>query len=204
MEGDDVDEMQGVDETLGLELGAEEASGYDAVPVKVSKRDIEKQLAQEAREQKQRRESKLKALREQQQSRAEAASAAGADNRLAFLMQQAELFTHFVHGDKDKPAGGGGAGAGAAEGGGAGGAGAGAAASSSSTAGMRGRRGKKEAAEGEELGASARLPQARGWGGGLTLSFPHPPSPSPPSPTPPPRAPPPHPRPQTRPLWARA
>ena len=177
------------DETAGLEIAPD-----DGAPT-VSKRDMEKQLAAEARETKQRREAKLKALREEQVSRAEAATSASADNRLAFLMQQAELFTHFVHGGAG---GGGGGGGGGGSGEGAGGGGGGASSSSSSSAAgggaARSKRAKKDAAD-ENLGAwapAATRPCARArprctFCAALSLTPPHssPCPPLPPSPPPP-------------------
>jgi len=116
-----------------------------AAPIKVSRRDIDKQVAREARELRERREAKLKQLREEQQIKAQANSSASAENRLAFLMQQAELFTHFVHGGTKSggPSGSGG---------------------ESSAPAPRGRRGKKSSAEDEDedgLAAEGEFPGPR-------------------------------------------
>jgi hypothetical protein len=78
-------------------------------------------------------------MRESQQTKAASMATAAATDRLQFLMQQAEVFTHFVHPAAGAEGGGGGAGAGAGAGEGAGGGGAG-----------RGRRGKKTAAAEDE------------------------------------------------------
>jgi hypothetical protein len=78
-------------------------------------------------------------MRESQQTKAASMASAAATDRLQFLMQQAEVFTHFVHPAAGAEGGGGGAGAGAGAGDGAGGGGAG-----------RGRRGKKTAAAEDE------------------------------------------------------
>lgn len=125
----------------------EGGAGGSAAP-KISRRDVERQLAKEQREIQERRLARLAELRDKQKEMKAANDAATAEKRLEFLMQQAEVFTHFMHGE-DKPTKGRGRGGGAA-----GGAGAGA-------AGKRGHHAKTEDQEDAEL-----VEEALGEGGG--------------------------------------
>jgi SWI/SNF-related matrix-associated actin-dependent regulator of chromatin subfamily A member 5 len=91
--------------------GADEVD--DPVAVAVVKREQERQLAKEQKAIQVKRMEKLKELRVEQAQKAAAAAGANAEKRLEFLMQQAEVFTHFIGGEKKADKGGAGAGAGA-------------------------------------------------------------------------------------------
>lgn len=67
--------------------------------VNYERRQTEKQLAKEQKDLHEKRLQKLREIKEAQQERKSNTESNSAQNRLEYLMQQAEVFTHFVHGD---------------------------------------------------------------------------------------------------------
>lgn len=80
-----------------------EDEGVEDLPTpKITKKDIERQMAKEQREIHNRRLARLQELRAAQKARSDEAAAMSAEKRLEFLMKQAELYSHFMHGGEEK------------------------------------------------------------------------------------------------------
>jgi SWI/SNF-related matrix-associated actin-dependent regulator of chromatin subfamily A member 5 len=140
IEEDEIEEDE-MDDGAGAGAGASSSSA--ARRSRGGKREAERALAREQRELHERRLAKLRDLKAQQDQRKATVDATTAEKRLEYLMQQAELFTHFVHDEAPK------AGAGAAA--------ASSSSSSSSSAaggggggGRRGKRGHNAASDKQE------------------------------------------------------
>jgi SWI/SNF-related matrix-associated actin-dependent regulator of chromatin subfamily A member 5 len=135
---------------IDVELERDLAEGGSGGAAGASKRERDRALAKEQRDIREKRLERLQELKRTQQERAKEKEAATADKRVEFLMQQAEVFTHFMHpGDH---------GAAAGADGGVGKSAAGGKAGSSGAAGGAGKRGHHtvtEAEEDEELVAEA-------------------------------------------------